>query len=122
MALNDEIQSNVWWTSSESHKVGRCSPIGRHNIAKVLIRDNGPVKVLRVPSEEQRLVPTMELGRLSHGSADPKGRGNAPWGLNLGKWQVGIELGMGPVEMGAICGNAMASKHIPLAFLVVPRN
>ena len=42
----------------------RCSPIGRHNIAKVLIRDNGPVKVLLVPSEEQRLVPTMELGAL----------------------------------------------------------
>ena len=35
-----------------------CSPIGRHNIAKVLIRDNGPVKVLLVPSEEQGLGPT----------------------------------------------------------------
>ena len=53
---------------------------------------------------------------------DPTNRGNAPWGLNPGKWRVGIELGMGQVEMGAICGNAMASKHIPLAFLVVSGN
>ena len=37
----------------------RCSPADRHNIAKVLIRDNGPVKVLLVPSEEQRLGPTI---------------------------------------------------------------
>ena len=100
----------------------RCSPIGRHNIVKVLIQDNGSVKVLLVPSEEQRLVPTMELGCLSHGRADLTYRGNAPWGLNLGKWQVGIELGMGQVERGAICGNTMASKHIPLAFLVIPGN
>ena len=56
------------------------------------------------------------------GGLDPTNRGNAPWGLNSGKWRVGIELGMGQVEMGAICGNAMASKHIPLAFLVVPGN
>ena len=46
MGLNDEIWSNVWWTPPESHKVGRCSPISRHNIARVLIWDNGPVKVL----------------------------------------------------------------------------
>ena len=38
----------------------RYSPAGRHNIARVLIRDNGPVKVLLVPSEEQ----TMELRAL----------------------------------------------------------
>ena len=57
------------WTLSESHKAGRCSPIGRHNIAKVLIRDNGPVKVLLVPSEEQRQTPTVTpRGACSRGS------------------------------------------------------
>ncbi|WVZ52829.1 hypothetical protein U9M48_003849, partial [Paspalum notatum var. saurae] len=29
----------VWWTPPESHKAGHCSPIGRHNIARVLIRN-----------------------------------------------------------------------------------
>ena len=38
-------------------------------------------------------------------------------GAKPGEWWVGIELGMGQVEMGAICGNAMASKHKPLAFI-----
>jgi len=49
----------VWWTPPKSHKAGRCLPIGRHNIARVLIQDMGLVKVLLVPSEEQRLGPTM---------------------------------------------------------------
>ena len=49
----------MWWTLPESHKAGHCSPIGRHNIARVLIRDMGLVKVLLVPSEEQRLGPTI---------------------------------------------------------------
>ena len=49
----------VHWTPPESHKAGRCSPIGRHNIARVLIRDNGLVKVLLVPSEEQGRTPTV---------------------------------------------------------------
>ena len=35
------------------------SPADRHNIARVLIQDMGLVKVLLVPSEEQRLGPTM---------------------------------------------------------------
>ena len=38
------------------------------------------------------------------------------------EWWVGIELGMEQVEMGTICGNAIASKHIPLAFLVIHGN
>ena len=59
MGLYDESWNNVWWTPPESHKAGHCSPIGRHNIARVLIRDNGPVKVLLVPSEEQRQTPTV---------------------------------------------------------------
>ena len=42
----------------------RCSSADRHNIAGMLIRTMGPVKVLLVPSEEQRLVPTMELRAL----------------------------------------------------------
>ena len=42
----------------------RCSSADRRNIARVLIQDNRPVKVLLVPSEEQRLVPTMGLGAL----------------------------------------------------------
>ena len=62
------------------------------------------------------------MGAYLMGGLDPTYRGNAPWGLNPGKWRVGIELGMGQGEMGDICGNAMASKHILLAFLVIPRN
>ena len=58
MGLNDEIRNNVWWTPPESHKAGRCSPIGQHNIARVLFRDNGPVKVLLVTSQAQRHVST----------------------------------------------------------------
>ena len=42
----------------------RRSPADRHNIARVLIQDMGLVKVLLVPSKEQRLVPTMGLGAL----------------------------------------------------------
>ena len=62
----------VWWTPPESHKAGRCSPIGRHNIARLFIRDNGPVKVLLVPSEEQRQTPTVTpWGACSRGRADP---------------------------------------------------
>ena len=36
----------------------RCSSADWHNIARVLIQDMGLVKVLLVPSEEQRLGPT----------------------------------------------------------------
>ena len=50
----------------------RCSPADRRNIARVLIRDNGPVKVLLVPSEEQRQTPTVTpWGACSRGRADP---------------------------------------------------
>ena len=37
--------------------------------------------------------------------------GGATQGLGLGA----LNLGSGQIEMGVICGNAMASKHIPLA-------
>ena len=52
----------VWWTPPESHKAGRCSPIGRHNIARVLIRDHEPVKSLTcaVSSTETRSYPLVE--------------------------------------------------------------
>ena len=79
MDLYDENWNNVWWTPSESHKASRCSPIGRHNIARVLIQDNGLVKVLLVPSEEQRQIPTVTpWGACSQGRADPVRRGIAP--------------------------------------------
>ncbi|WVZ70735.1 hypothetical protein U9M48_019378 [Paspalum notatum var. saurae] len=63
-------------------------------------------------SEEEATTETCSYhgteGAYLMGGLDPTNRGNAPWGLNSGKWRVGIELGMGQVEMGAICGNAMA--------------
>ena len=60
------------WTPPMSHKARPLSAWDRHNIARVLIRDNGPVKVLLVPSEEQRQTPTMTLwGAYSRGRVDP---------------------------------------------------
>ena len=73
----------------------------------MLIRDNGPVKVLLVPSEEQRLGPTIGprgAWVLTRGGLDPVRHGNAPWGLNLGngglesnlgwdKWRWGLDVG-----------------------------
>ena len=79
MDMYDEKWKNVWWTPPESHKAGRCLPIGRHNIARVLIRDNGPVKVLLVPSKEQRQIPTITpWGACSRGRADSVRRGIVP--------------------------------------------
>jgi len=43
----------------ESHKAHSLFAADWHNIARVLIQEMGLVKVLLVPSEEQRLVPTM---------------------------------------------------------------
>ena len=34
MELYDENWNNMWWTPPKSHKAGRCSHIGRHNIAR----------------------------------------------------------------------------------------
>ena len=54
----------------------RCSLADRHNIARVLIQGMGLVKVLLVPSEEQRQTPTVTpWGACSRGRAGP----DVPW-------------------------------------------
>ena len=73
----------------------RCSPADRHNIARVLIWDNGPVKVLLVPSEEQRQTPIVTLWELVvEGGLDPVRRGNAPKAAQPGNYG-GIESNFG---------------------------
>ena len=48
----------VWWTPPESHKAGRCSLGIGITLLGCLSGINGPVKVLLVPSQAQRHVPT----------------------------------------------------------------
>ena len=109
----------VWWTPLESHKAGRCSPIGRHNIARVLIRDQwtGESLTCDVSSTGPRSYPLVE--RKVTAEASVKGglthcvvtllRQRAP-----GVRREWIELETGQVKMGeAYVGTPGVSKHMP---------
>jgi len=103
----------------------RCSPIGQHNIARVLIQDMGLVKVLLVPSEAQRQVPAVTpWGACTQRRADLVRRGNAPARAQPGN-NGGIEsnLGWDKWRWGNIFEESRGLVSIyPLAFLVIPRN
>jgi len=66
----------------------------------------GTGEVLLVPSNAGRLVPTISSGgACTHGRADPVWPVTLPWGRKPGRWRVAIDLWMGQVEAGCICGN-----------------
>ena len=97
----------VWWTPPESHKAGRCSPIGRHNIARVLIRNLWAGESLTCDVSSKGHVPTHWLRgrwprrRVSKEGRTRRNRGTAPATTRSGS-QAGvvIELETGQVEMG----------------------
>ena len=100
----------VWWTPPESFKArSSVRLLIWLNIAKVLIRVVGPVKVLPAPSYYSWCCPSTDRGPMDLGGAwkSREGWPDVPWyrswdGYSQGLGGGAVNLGTGQVEMRGI--------------------
>ena len=111
----------MWWYGGlrpSRIRPVRCSPADRHNIARMLIREMGPVKpYLCHPKNRNTFLPTGweegGPGELGTHDGETEMSAGSSWGHNPGVRREWIELGMGQVEKGDYMWESRrVSKHM----------